>query len=631
MEKIFGYIKRKKYLSFVIVAILIVSAFLGYRLVYGKSDEVTRYITAKPEKKTLSVSVSGSGQVTASNQIDVKPKVSGEAMLVKVKKGQTVKKDDILVQIDTTEALKSVRDAQDSLDNANLSMKKLKEPADALSIMQSENSVQQAKNNLEKLKLSQKTDYIKAKQARQKALDDIESSYEDAFNKIANSFLDMPTIISQLEDYLYGTGISNSEANIGNGQENATVLENTLSNDDLYLHIDKIEKFVKIAKADYSTARDEYNNNNIDYKNTSRYSATSTIELLLDQTIDTAKTMAQALKSQTNMYDVWVDYRTNEKKQSFSEVAKYQSNLSSYISKVNSHLSNLLSAQRSIQDSEDSLVDAEQNIIEMEQDQPFDLIVSEQSLEEKQASLEKLKSGPDELDLQSQETSVRQRQNSLWEAYQKLADYTIKAPFDGIVAESKIKQNETLSSASVVATIITHQKLSVIALNEVEVAKIKIGQKAVLNFDAVEDLSISGKVVEVDMLGTVSQGVVNYNVTIAFDAQDERIKPGMSVSVSIIIQAKSDVLTVPNSAIKDQAGSKYVSVKKGDLVESKQVEVGLSNDISTEIISGLSVDDEVVTQTITANGAGATTAPTGNARTTSNPSSNVGGMMRIMR
>ena len=61
---------------------------------------------------------------------------------------------------------------------------------------------------------------------------------------------------------------------------------------------------------------------------------------------------------------------------------------------------------------------------------------------------------------------------------------------------------------------------------------IKVGDKATLTFDAVTDLSISGQVAEIDTVGTVSQGVVSYALKIAFDTQDTRVKPGMTVSAA---------------------------------------------------------------------------------------------------
>ena len=163
-------------------------------------------------------------------------------------------------------------------------------------------------------------------------------------------------------------------------------------------------------------------------------------------------------------------------------------------------------------------------------------------------------------------------------------------------------------------------------MNEVDAAKVKIGQKASLTFDAIDSLEISGKVADVDTLGTVTQGVVTYSVKISMDTPDDRVKPGMSVNASIITDVKQDVIAVPNSAIKNQNGSSYVEMLNAKVptdqeslgitstTQPKQQPVitGVSDDTNTEITSGLNVGDQVVTKTttgITKTTAATTTAP----------------------
>ena len=165
-----------------------------------------------------------------------------------------------------------------------------------------------------------------------------------------------------------------------------------------------------------------------------------------------------------------------------------------------------------------------------------------------------------------------------------------------------------------------------------------MGDKAILTFDAVDGLSIAGQVTEIDTIGTVSQGVVSYNVKITFATQDSRIKPGMSVSANVITETKQNVLTVPNSAVKTKSGNYYVLVlgQKEDLTSSsanqgfvsavaplqKTVQIGVADDTNTEIISGLSEGDQVVVRTISGTTAAAAASSTSGAgRTTSGATS----------
>jgi macrolide-specific efflux system membrane fusion protein len=75
----------------------------------------------------------------------------------------------------------------------------------------------------------------------------------------------------------------------------------------------------------------------------------------------------------------------------------------------------------------------------------------------------------------------------------------------------------------------------------------------------------------------------------------------MNVSASIITDIKQDVILVSNSAVKNQNGNSYVQIMIEEEPQNKNVEIGISNNTQTEIISGVNVGDEVVIQTINPN------------------------------
>lgn len=213
--------------------------------------------------------------------------------------------------------------------------------------------------------------------------------------------------------------------------------------------------------------------------------------------------------------------------------------------------------------------------------------------------------------IENERLGITQKENAVSDAREALADYNVVAPFGGTVASISAKVTDMATGT--LGTLITNQKIADISMNEVDVAKIKLGQKATLTFDAIPELTIAGEVAEIDSVGTVSQGVVTYNVKINFDTEDARIKPAMSVSAAIITDMKQDILVVPNSAVKTQNGTTYVegfgaplpppadglpgSISK---VAPNKIPVvtGISNDSETEIVSGLEVGDEIVTRTI---------------------------------
>jgi len=166
------------------------------------------------------------------------------------------------------------------------------------------------------------------------------------------------------------------------------------------------------------------------------------------------------------------------------------------------------------------------------------------------------------------------------------------------------------SSAAMVIDDLNSEDATV-QVSEVDVTRIAVGQKASLSFDAIDGLSLTGKVEQIDASGTVSSGVVNYSVTVGFDTSDPRIKPGMSVTADITTAVHQDVITVPNSALKSQGSSHYVQVMKNGSPVQQPVNIGIANDADTEITSGLNAGDTIVVQTINPSGSSSSSSSSG--------------------
>jgi membrane fusion protein, macrolide-specific efflux system len=131
----------------------------------------------------------------------------------------------------------------------------------------------------------------------------------------------------------------------------------------------------------------------------------------------------------------------------------------------------------------------------------------------------------------------------------------------------------------------------------VDIPKIKAGQKAVITLDAFTGKTYVGEVENVDSVGTNNSGVVTYNVYLKFISPPADIKPGMTTTAVITIDRKDNALTVPSAAIQTTNGESLVRVLKNGQVSQVTVETGISSDSSTEIISGLSEGDTIITST----------------------------------
>lgn len=581
MKKFFGFILKHKIKTLIILVVLGLGGYYGWQKFFPAATPV-RYVTARVERGVLVSAITGTGQVAASNQVDIKAKTSGDAVSVNAPVGQEVKAGALLVALNASDALKTVRDAQANLDSAKISLAKLTEATDPLTLLQYENSLAQAE------------------ESKQQYEDDLSKAYEDGFTAVSNVFLDMPTIMSNLNSMLYGNNFEANQSNLdyyanrGGGSTEA----------DRY----KVAGYRDNLDASYKAARTSFDAVFDDYKTASRASSTSTIDTLVAEAYQMTKLAADTVKDFKNFLDYVQDVIESSPGRTATVPAlmvTHQSTLETYTGTTNSHLSSLLSIKQTIDNTKNQIINADRTI------------------SEKIISLADLKAGTDPLDLRSAQLVVTQRENTLLDAKEKLADYYVRAPFDGVVAAFTVKKGDSISSGASLGTLITKQEIATVALNEVDVAKVKVGQKATVTFDAIDGLSITGEVVEVDTIGTVSQGVVSYNVKIGFDVQDDRIKPGMSVTVSVILSSKPDVLLVSTAAIKTQSGGSYVEVMASGTPKRTTVTTGDSNDTMTEITSGLNEGDEVVTQTVT----GASTA--GTAGVTGGQSANrvTGGMM----
>jgi HlyD family secretion protein len=571
-------LKRKAFWFFIIVA----GTIGGYYIYKSATAEpaTVRYVTEPASTGTINVSISATGQVSSTSQVEVKPEASGQILTIPVKLGDKVKNGQIIATLDSTAAQKTVRDARMSLESAKLSLQKLQQPADALSILQAKNSLDQAKTS----KTTSQTNLAK--------------SYDDAYTTVTNAFLDLPDIMTALQNTLMGNDANPNQGNLDFYADAAKTF-NSAS-----------DQYRDSALAAYQAARTAYNKNFSDFKNTTRTSSPDQIATLVAETYATSNTIAEAVKGASNVIQFYNDVLTQKNLRPVAIATTHLNSLNNYTGSINSNVTALLAAKTSIENSKTAIANAEQSIAE------------------KTASLAKIQAGTDTLDLKSSQLSVTQRENALLDAEQQLSDYVVRAPFAGIVAKISANVGDQASSGSSIMTVIADQQVADVSLNESDIAKIKVGQKATLAFDAIDELTLTGEVSSVDLIGTVSQGVVSYGAKIVFDTQDARVKSGMSTAAAILIDSKTDVIVVLSTAVKNQGGSSYVLVmgKDSETPTRTAVTTGLVSDSETEITTGIKEGDNVVTQTLTSSSSTSAQKSTSNKSSTNSLRGLTGGM-----
>lgn len=181
-----------------------------------------------------------------------------------------------------------------------------------------------------------------------------------------------------------------------------------------------------------------------------------------------------------------------------------------------------------------------------------------------------------------------------------ISDLTL-APSVVIAASSTTSNTSgaTIVSASIIGKISNPdgQLTATVTLTEIDIISVKANQKVILTLDAYPDKTFTGKVLAVNTSGSVNSGVTSYPVTILLDSTSVEIYPNMAVSVEIITAIKNDVILIPSTAVQTTNNQATVGVMKNGKVTEVSVEIGSSNDSQTEIVSGISEGDEVVTST----------------------------------
>ncbi len=208
-----------------------------------------------------------------------------------------------------------------------------------------------------------------------------------------------------------------------------------------------------------------------------------------------------------------------------------------------------------------------------------------------------------EQDVMMAQTEVESDRNALNIAHDRLNDCTVLSPMDGVVTARAVQTGQIISSGisnvgggTTVLTLSDLSKIFVIAaVHESDIGKVQVGQPVTITADAFPDRRFRGQVVRITTRGVNISNVVTFEVKIEVTSKDKiLLMPEMTTNVEIIAADKDSVLLVPVEAISRKAGKTSVSVARLTGNEDREVKLGISDGIRTEVISGLNEGEEVV-------------------------------------
>ena len=215
---------------------------------------------------------------------------------------------------------------------------------------------------------------------------------------------------------------------------------------------------------------------------------------------------------------------------------------------------------------------------------------------------------------------------SLAKAERNLSYATITSPIDGVVIDRAVEEGQMVAAGFETPTLFTIAadltQMQVVAdVDEADIGGVAEGQRVSFTVDAYPNDVFEGKVTQIRLgssnssssssSGTTSESVVTYEVVISAQNPDLKLKPRLTANITIYILDKKGVLCVPAKALRfvpeeplvgkedvinDCEGSHKLWTKSGNVFTAYPVQVGISNGVSTEIISGVGEGLEVVTE-----------------------------------
>ncbi|HPH95526.1 MAG TPA: efflux RND transporter periplasmic adaptor subunit [Anaerolineaceae bacterium] len=200
----------------------------------------------------------------------------------------------------------------------------------------------------------------------------------------------------------------------------------------------------------------------------------------------------------------------------------------------------------------------------------------------------RLKDGPDPDDITAAEARIAAIQATL-----RLSSIT--APFAGIITEVRSKTGDQVSPGTISFRIDDLSHLFVdVPISEIDINKIAVSQTVNFTFDAIPNKTFHGVVIQIARVPIQGQTSVNYNVTIEMTDADSSVRPGMTAAVNIIVDEIEDVLNVPNRSVRVRSGLRYVYMLKDNQPVAVQVELGVSSDTNSQILSGNLQEGDVI-------------------------------------
>lgn len=242
---------------------------------------------------------------------------------------------------------------------------------------------------------------------------------------------------------------------------------------------------------------------------------------------------------------------------------------------------------------------AQQDLINVQQGASSGEIgVARASVYQAQATLQQLLGGVSDFDLRTADLQIQLAQLALSRAESAMADAEIRAPFAGIVTQISVNVGEQITPGLPIVTLIDDEDFVIdVYIDELDVPRLKPGLLSFITLDAFSGARFSAHLDRISPDATVIQGIASYEVRLIVDPVDLPIRDGMTATIEIVVSELTDIIMVPNWAIRfdRESGQAYVAVLADDgLISEVPISVGTRGEEYSEVLDGLSPGATVI-------------------------------------
>ena len=180
-------------------------------------------------------------------------------------------------------------------------------------------------------------------------------------------------------------------------------------------------------------------------------------------------------------------------------------------------------------------------------------------------TLFKLTDSPITLKLENLRLQRETANKSLEEAKEQRENLIVIAPCDGTIATLNVSEGDEITNGALIGSILEGEDMNLtIAVDELDVVEVAVGQKVKITVDALSDAEMDGEVYKIAPVGSNSGGVTTYDVELTFDAAGSGVRSGMNATGEITVASTDDTLYVPVEALMTIGDATYLMVENGD-------------------------------------------------------------------